>query len=59
MAITWTCKQFGIDCDHETSGETLEEMMERWSEHAHAHHPLDEMPDYIRDKVHAAMRGEK
>ena len=55
MAITWACKHFGIDCDHEASGETEEEMMQRWSEHAHAHHPLDEMPDYIRDKVRAAM----
>ncbi len=58
MAITWVCKQFGIDCDHETSGETVEEVRERWSEHAHAHHPLDEMPAYLRDRLRAAMPEE-
>ncbi len=58
MAITWGCKQFGIDCDHETSGETVEEVRQRWSEHAHAVHPLDEMPAYLRDRVRAAMPEE-
>ncbi len=55
MAIKWVCKQFGIDCDHEITGETVEEMKQRWSEHAHATHPLDEMPAYLRDRVRAVM----
>ena len=59
MAITWACKHFGIDCDHEATGETEEEMKKRWSERIHASHPLDEMPAYIRDKVRAAMREEE
>ena len=55
MAVTWTCKQFGINCDHEVTGETEEEVKKRWAEHAHAQHPLDELPDYIRDKVRAVI----
>ena len=55
MATTWVCKQFGINCDFEATGETEEEIMKRWSDHAHAHHPVDEMSDYIRDKVHAVI----
>ena len=55
MATTWVCKHFGINCDFEASGETEEEMMKRWFEHAHAHHPMDEMLDYIRDKVRAVI----
>jgi predicted small metal-binding protein len=55
LAVTWTCKHFGIDCDHEVTGETEEEVKKRWSEHAHARHPLDELPDYIRDKVRAVI----
>ena len=55
MATTWACKNFGINCDFEASGETEEEMKKRWSEHAHAQHPVGEMPDYIRDKVRAAI----
>ncbi len=56
MAVTWTCKHFGIDCDGEVTGETEEEVKKRWAEHAHAQHPLDELPDYIRDKVRAVIR---
>ena len=55
MAVTWTCKQFGINCDHGVTGETEEEVKKRWAEHAHAQHPLDELPDYIRDKVRAVI----
>ena len=55
MAKTWACKHYGINCDFEATGETEEEMKKRWSEHAHAKHPLDEMPDYLRDMIRAAM----
>ena len=55
MAVTWTCKQFGINCDGEVTGETEEEVKKRWAEHAHTQHPLDELPDYIRDKVRAVI----
>ena len=58
MAIKWTCRHFDIDCDHEATGETEEEVKKKWSEHAHARHPLDELPDYIRDKVRAVIREE-
>ena len=58
MAITWACKHFGINCDYEVTGETEEEVKKRWSEHAHGDHPLDELPDYIRDKVRAVIREE-
>ena len=33
-------------------------MKKRWSEHIHEQHPLDEMPDYIRDLVRSAMTEE-
>ena len=58
MAKTWACVHYGIDCDFEATGETEEEMMKRWSKHTHAHHPLNEMPDYIRDKVRAAISAD-
>ena len=58
MAITWACKHFGINCDWETSGQTEEEMKKKWSEHAHAYHPLEELPVYIRDKVRAGIPDE-
>ncbi len=55
MAVTWKCRQFGIDCDHEITCETVEEMKKRWAAHAHADHPLDEMPAYLRDRLRAVM----
>lgn len=58
MAISWKCKQFGIDCDHEITCETVEEMKERWAKHAHEHHPLAEMPTYLHDRLRAVMAEE-
>ena len=48
MAITYTCRDVGVDCDWMTRGATEEEVMATISEHAAQIHPtIDLTPELI------------
>jgi predicted small metal-binding protein len=45
-----------MDCDFKAQAETMEELMEKCSEHAKSDHGIDEIPTELAQKVMAAVR---
>jgi predicted small metal-binding protein len=45
-----------MDCDFTAQAETMEELMQKCSEHAKSDHGIAEIPAELADKVKAAVR---
>ena len=56
MAKSITCRDVGMDCDFTAQAETMEELMQKCSEHAKSDHGIAEIPAELADKVKAAVR---
>ncbi|MGE5645344.1 MAG: DUF1059 domain-containing protein [Acidobacteriota bacterium] len=59
MAKVIRCRDVGVDCDFEASGETEQEVLQKCAEHARTAHNMDEIPAELADKVRGAMRDVK
>jgi len=56
MAKTLSCRDVGVDCDFQASGETVEDILRQTREHAKTAHGIEEIPPELADKVQAAIR---
>jgi predicted small metal-binding protein len=45
-----------MDCDFKAQAETMEELMQKCSEHAKSGHGIDKIPAELAEKVMAAVR---
>jgi len=45
-----------MDCDFTAQAETMEELMQKCSEHAKSGHGIDQIPAELAEKVMAAVR---
>jgi predicted small metal-binding protein len=52
------CRDVGVDCDFESRGETVEEVLQKCEEHARSEHGMTEIPPDLHAKVKAAIREE-
>lgn len=50
------CREIGVDCDVEFTGENDEEIMQKAAEHASSAHNLPAIPPHIEEKCRAAIR---
>ena len=56
MAKSISCRDVGVDCDFKARAETMEELMQKCSEHAKSAHGIDKIPAELAAKVMAAVR---
>jgi predicted small metal-binding protein len=56
MAKKLLCRDLGMDCDFEASGNTDEEILRQASTHARSVHQIKDMPPELAAKVKAAIR---
>ena len=56
MAKSISCRDVGVDCDFQATGETVEEVMRQCADHAKGAHGMDEIPPELVEKVQAAIR---
>jgi predicted small metal-binding protein len=56
MAKSISCRDVGLDCDFKAQAETMEELMQKCSEHAKSDHGIDKIPAELAAKVMAAVR---
>ncbi len=52
-----TCRDIGVDCDIEFTGETDEEIMGKAAEHAASAHNLPSIPPHIEAKCRTAIKS--
>ncbi|MEP6714030.1 MAG: DUF1059 domain-containing protein [Terriglobia bacterium] len=58
MAKTLSCRDVGVDCDFQASGETTEEVLKQTAEHAKSAHGFDSIPPELAAKVQAAIKDD-
>ena len=56
MAKSISCRDVGVDCDFQATGETVEDVMQQCAEHAKSAHGMDEIPPELAEKVQSAIR---
>ena len=56
MAKSISCRDVGLDCDFKAQANTMEELMQKCSEHAKSAHGIGEIPAELAEKVKAAVR---
>jgi predicted small metal-binding protein len=56
MAKQLRCRDVGLDCDFEASGNTEEEVLQQASAHARTVHQIADMPPELAAKVRGAIR---
>jgi predicted small metal-binding protein len=56
MAKTICCREVGVDCDFQATGETVEDVMRQAADHAKSAHGMDEIPPELAIKVQSAIR---
>lgn len=56
MAKTMRCRDVGVDCDFQATGETVAEVMQQCADHAKSAHGIDEIPPELAAKVQSAIR---
>jgi predicted small metal-binding protein len=56
MPKTLCCRDVGVDCDFQATGETEEEILAQAAEHAKTAHGFDGIPPELLDKVQAAIK---
>jgi len=58
MAKVISCRDVGVDCDFEASGETVEEVLQACAKHARDAHGFDAIPPELASKVRSAIHDE-
>ena len=58
MSKTYTCRDVGVDCDWNTSGETKDEVMAKIRAHAAQVHQTIELTPELVEKVRDAIKDE-
>ena len=58
MSKTYTCRDVGVDCDWNTSGETKDEVMAKIQAHAAQVHPTIELTPELVEAVRGAIKDE-
>ncbi|MGB8259612.1 MAG: DUF1059 domain-containing protein [Terracidiphilus sp.] len=56
MAKSISCRDVGVDCDFQATGETVEDVMQQCSAHAKTAHGMEEIPPELAGKVLAAIK---
>lgn len=56
MAKKLSCRDVGVDCDFEATGETVEEIMQKAAQHARDAHGMTEIPPELVEKCQQAIR---
>jgi predicted small metal-binding protein len=56
MAKTLSCRDVGVDCDFQASGETTDDVLRQTREHAKIAHGFDDIPPELAEKVQAAIK---
>jgi len=56
MAKSICCRDVGVDCDFQATGETVEAVLTQCAEHAKSAHGIDEIPPELLEKVQSAIR---
>ena len=56
MTKVLRCRDVGVDCDFEATGETAEEIMKKAAEHAKEAHGMTEIPPEVAEKCQQAIR---
>lgn len=56
MAKSISCRDVGVDCDFQATGETVEDVMKQCAAHAKSAHGFDEIPPELIEKVQSAIR---
>lgn len=51
-----SCRDVGVDCDFEATGETVEEIMQKAAQHAKEAHGMTEIPQELIEKCQKAIR---
>ena len=50
------CRDVGVDCDFEATGETEDEIMQKAAQHAKEAHGMDEIPQEVAEACQKAIR---
>ena len=56
MAKSIRCRDVGVDCDFEARADTVEELLQKCSQHAKSDHGMEQIPPDLAAKVQAAIR---
>ena len=56
MAKTLCCRDVGVDCDFEATGDTNEEILAKAADHAKTAHGFDGIPPELLGRVQAAIK---
>ena len=59
MGKVLKCRDVGVDCDFETRGNTVDEILKQAAEHAKTCHTGTEITPALQVKIKAAIRDEK
>ncbi|HEY2014285.1 MAG TPA: DUF1059 domain-containing protein [Bryobacteraceae bacterium] len=55
MAKTISCRDVGVDCDFQATGETVDEVLAQCANHAKTAHGMDEIPPELAAMVQSAI----
>jgi predicted small metal-binding protein len=56
MAKTICCRDVGVDCDFQATGETVEDIMQQAAAHAASAHGMTEIPPELAAMVQSKIR---
>lgn len=56
MGYKLSCADVGANCDFEATGETMEELMKKVTEHAKQVHNMSSIPPELMAKAQAAIK---
>ena len=56
MAKSITCRDVGVDCDFQATGETIDDVMAQCAAHARNAHGIDQIPPELAEKVQSAIK---
>jgi predicted small metal-binding protein len=56
MAKSISCRDVGVDCDFQATGETVEDVMVQCAAHAKSAHGIDDIPPELAAMVQAAIK---
>ena len=56
MAKMICCRDVGVDCDFQATGETVEDILAQAAAHAKSAHGMDEIPAELIPAIQAAIK---
>jgi predicted small metal-binding protein len=56
MAKSISCRDVGVDCDFQATGDTVEDVMVQCAVHAKSAHGIDDIPPELAAMVQAAIK---